>query len=113
MGVSTADRIRVAAYALCIRESLGMSSAQGAVEYIPSGEVRICTPQPRDRRAVLRAAEAVRHIREGRIPKKPLSRALHGVPVRGEVPRRRETPLGSLLGSDFGERDLRISPALR
>lgn len=82
LGVSTADRIRVAAYALCIRESLGITSAQGAVEYIPSGEVRICTPQPRDRRAVIRAAEAVRHIREGRIPKRPLSAPCTGCPFR-------------------------------
>jgi CRISPR-associated exonuclease Cas4 len=82
LGVSTADRIRVAAYALCTRESLGIPSAQGAVEYIPSGEVRICTPQPRDRRAVIRAAEAVRHIREGRIPKKPPNAPCTGCPFR-------------------------------
>jgi CRISPR-associated exonuclease Cas4 len=73
MGVSGADRIRVAAYALCVRESLGITASRGAVEYIPSGEVRVCTPQPRDRRAVIRAAEAVRRIREGHIPKRPLS----------------------------------------
>jgi len=82
LGVSTADRLRVAAYALCIRESLGISSAQGAVEYIPSGEVRVCTPQPRDRRAVLRAAEEVRHIREGKIPKKPLNAPCTGCPFK-------------------------------
>jgi len=73
LGVPAADRIRVAAYALCVRESIGISSSQGAVEYIPSGEIRICTPQPRDRRAVIRAADAVRRIREGHIPKRPFS----------------------------------------
>jgi len=73
LGVSAADRIRVAAYALCVRETLGIPSSQGAVEYIPSGEVRVCTPQPRDRRSVIRAAEAVRRIRAGQIPKKPVS----------------------------------------
>jgi len=72
IGVAMADRIRVAAYALCLRETLGINPGQGALEYIPSGEIRVCTPQPRDRRAVIRAAEAVRHIREGRIPKRPL-----------------------------------------
>ena len=82
LGVPMADRIRVAAYALCIRESLGIPSGQGAVEYIPSGEVRICTPQPRDRRAVIRAAEAVRHIREGRIPKRPVHAPCTGCPYR-------------------------------
>jgi CRISPR-associated exonuclease Cas4 len=82
LGVSTADRIRVAAYALCIRESLGISSGQGAVEYIPSGEIRICTPQPRDRRTVIRAAEAVRRIREGRIPKRPVHAPCTGCPYR-------------------------------
>ena len=80
LGVSTADRIRVAAYALCIRESLGISPGQGEVEYIPSGEARICTPQPRDRRAVIRAAEAVRHIREGRLPKRPVHAPCSGCP---------------------------------
>ena len=82
LGVSTADRIRVAAYALCIRESLGIPSGQGAVEYIPSGEIRVCTPQPRDRRAVIRAAEVVRHIREGRIPKRPVHAPCTGCPYR-------------------------------
>jgi CRISPR-associated exonuclease Cas4 len=82
LGVSTADRIRVAAYALCLRESLGITSGQGAVEYIPSGEVRVCTPQPRDRRAVIRAAEAVRHIREGIIPKRPVHAPCTGCPYR-------------------------------
>jgi CRISPR-associated exonuclease Cas4 len=82
VGVPMADRIRVAAYALCIRESLGINSSQGAVEYIPSGEVRICTPQPRDRRAVIRAAEAARHVREGRIPKRPVRAPCTGCPFR-------------------------------
>ena len=81
-GVSAADRIRVAAYALCARESLGIPSSRGAVEYIPSGEVRVCTPQPRDRRAVIRAAAAVRGIREGHIPKRPLSAPCSGCPHR-------------------------------
>jgi CRISPR-associated exonuclease Cas4 len=82
LGVPMGDRIRVAAYSLCIRESLGSSPGQGAVEYIPSGEVRTCTPQPRDRRAVIRAAEAVRHIREGRIPKRPVHAPCTGCPYR-------------------------------
>jgi CRISPR-associated exonuclease Cas4 len=82
VGISGADRIRVAAYALCIRENPGIPSAQGAVEYIPSGEVRVCTPQPRDRRAVIRAAEAVRRIREGHIPKRPLSAPCGGCQYR-------------------------------
>ena len=82
IGVPMADRIRVAAYALCLRETLGINPGQGAVEYIPSGEIRICTPQPRDRRAVIRAAEEVRHIREGRIPKRPLSAPCTGCPYK-------------------------------
>jgi CRISPR-associated exonuclease Cas4 len=82
VGLPAADRIRVAAYSLCVRESLGLSSSRGAVEYIPSGEVRICTPQPRDRRAVIRAAESVRRIREGHIPKRPLSAPCGGCPHR-------------------------------
>jgi CRISPR-associated exonuclease Cas4 len=80
VGVSAADRIRVAAYALCLRESLGIPSARGMVEYIPSGEARICTTQPRDRRAAIRAAEAVRRIREGHIPRRPVSAPCSGCP---------------------------------
>jgi CRISPR-associated exonuclease Cas4 len=82
LGVSGADRIRVAAYALCVRETLGLPSVQGAVEYIPSGEARACTPQPRDRRAVIRAAEAVRRIRGGQIPRRPVSAPCAGCPYR-------------------------------
>jgi CRISPR-associated exonuclease Cas4 len=82
IGVSAADRIRVAAYALCVRESLGIPSTRGAVEYIPSGEIRVCTPQPRDRRAVIRSAEAVRRIREGHIPRRPASAPCGGCPHR-------------------------------
>jgi CRISPR-associated exonuclease Cas4 len=81
-GVSGADRIRIAAYALCVRETLGLPSVQGAVEYIPSGEARVCTPQPRDRRAVIRAAEAVRRIRGGQIPRKPVSAPCTFCPYR-------------------------------
>ena len=82
LGVSGADRLRVAAYALCVRETLGLPSAQGAVEYIPSGELRVCTPQPRDRRAVIRAADAVRRIRGGQIPRRPVSAPCTGCPYR-------------------------------
>lgn len=82
VGVPGSDRIRVAAYSLCVRESLGLPSARGAVEYIPSGEIRVCTPQPRDRRAVIRAAEAVRRIREGHIPRKPASAPCTGCQYR-------------------------------
>jgi CRISPR-associated exonuclease Cas4 len=80
LGVSGADRLRVAAYALCVRETLGIPLAQGMVEYIHSGEARVCTPQPRDRRAVIRAADAVRRIREGQIPKRPPSPPCRGCP---------------------------------
>ena len=82
VGISAADRIRVAAYSLCIRESPGIPASRGVVEYIPSGEIRVCTPQPRDRRAVIRAAEEVRRIRMGRIPKRPLSAPCNGCPHR-------------------------------
>jgi CRISPR-associated exonuclease Cas4 len=82
LGVSGGDRLRVAAYALCVRESLGLPSARSEVEYIPSGEARVCTPQPRDRRAVIRAAEAVRRIRAGEIPRRPVSAPCSGCPHR-------------------------------
>jgi CRISPR-associated exonuclease Cas4 len=72
LGVYPADRLRIAAYALCLKETLGRELEGGCVEYIPSGIVRYCRPQPRDRRALMAALRSARRILEGEIPHKPV-----------------------------------------
>jgi CRISPR-associated exonuclease Cas4 len=70
-GVPSADRVRAAAYALCLEEERGRSLEHVALAYIPSGCLRRYTPQPRDRRAVLRALTVGRRVQEGRVPPRP------------------------------------------
>jgi CRISPR-associated exonuclease Cas4 len=70
-GLYAGDRIRIACYTLCIRETLGLEVKGGVVEHIPSGTARLCIPQPRDRRAALRAIEAAKRVNRGEVPRKP------------------------------------------
>lgn len=70
-GVASADRVRAAAYALCLEEERGRPLDHVALVYVPSGVLRRYAPQPRDRRAVLRALAAARRVQEGRVPPKP------------------------------------------
>lgn len=70
-GVSSADRVRAAAYALCLEEERGRPLDHVALAFIPSGILRRYSPQPRDRRAVLRALAAARRVQEGRVPPVP------------------------------------------
>jgi len=98
VGVLGADRIRVAAYAACLAETLGVEAESGLVEYIPSGALRTCTIQPGDRRGMLRAMTAARRVLSGSIPRKP-----HRAPCPGCMQRERctspGTPLSGLLGN--------------
>lgn len=71
-GVYAADRIRVACYCAAVRETLGLPAESGYVEYVPSGVLRICTPQPRDRRAMVQGIGAARKVMAGEIPKRPI-----------------------------------------
>ncbi|MDD3111832.1 MAG: Dna2/Cas4 domain-containing protein [Methanofollis liminatans] len=73
VGVHGADRLRIACYAACVRETLGIDVPGGWVEYVPSGVIRFCTPGPRDRRAMLRAIAAAKEVEAGTIPRKPLN----------------------------------------
>jgi CRISPR-associated exonuclease Cas4 len=91
-GVHGADRIRVAAYAACVAETLGIEAGTGLVEYIPSGVLRTCTVQPGDRRGMLRALAAARRVVAGQIPGKP-----RRAPCNGCLQRERCTPAGSSL----------------
>lgn len=70
-GIYTADRIRIACLTACVEETLGLKAVSGVVEYIPSGIARVCIPQPRDRRATLRAIRAAHRVAAGEIPDRP------------------------------------------
>lgn len=70
-GCWSADRVRIAAYLLCLKESMGIDLPGGYVEYIPDGIVRYCEPQPRDRRGLLLALKQVKKVMKGDLPEKP------------------------------------------
>lgn len=71
-GVYTADRLRVAGYAICLEEMLGMDVRGGIVEYVHSGTERPCTVESIDKRKFLRALYEARRITSGELPRKPL-----------------------------------------
>lgn len=73
MGSYAADRLRVAAIALCLEEMTGKEVAGGNIEHIPDGVVRYHAVQPRDRRQVLATLHRYRSIRGGSLPEPPLN----------------------------------------
>ena len=73
LGAAGADRLRIAAVALCLEEMTGEPVEGGSVEYIPDGIVRFHAVQPRDRRALLAVLGKARAIRNGDIPSRPLN----------------------------------------
>lgn len=73
MGTYAADRLRVAALALCLEEMTGKEVAGGTIEHIPDGVSRFHAVQPRDRRQVLAALHRYHSIIEGRLPEPPLN----------------------------------------
>ncbi len=72
-GTYAADRLRIAAYALCLEEMTGEGVDGGFVEYIPDGVSRHHKVQPRDRRQLLATLHTVRSIRHGTVPHHPLN----------------------------------------
>jgi CRISPR-associated exonuclease Cas4 len=66
------DRVRMAAYLLCLRETAEIDLAGGYMEYIPDGIVRYYEPGPRDRRALLQALKNIRLVEKGELPGKPV-----------------------------------------
>ncbi|HZD44388.1 MAG TPA: Dna2/Cas4 domain-containing protein [Methanomicrobiales archaeon] len=72
-GIYARDRIRVACYAACVQETLGLPAEGGYIEYVPSGVLRLCKPEPRDRREMLKAIRAARRVAAGEIPRRPLN----------------------------------------
>jgi len=71
-GVYAGDRIRIACYALCIKETLHLPAEAGFIEYIPSGVLRLCHPEPRDRRAMLQGIRSAQRVLAGEVPRKPV-----------------------------------------
>jgi CRISPR-associated exonuclease Cas4 len=73
LGTYAADRLRIAAIALCLEEMTGTIVAGGSVEYIPDGVSRYHEVQPRDRRQVIATLRRYAAIREGTMPEHPLN----------------------------------------
>lgn len=79
-GVYGTDRIRIACYVACLKETLGCAVAGGYVEYIADGICRFVEPQPRDRREMLRAIRAAKRVVAGELPPRPLRAPCNGCP---------------------------------
>jgi CRISPR-associated exonuclease Cas4 len=73
MGTYSADRLRIAAIALCLEEMTGSEVEGGNIEYIPDGVSRHHAVQPRDRRQVIATLHKYRSIAEGHLPEPPLN----------------------------------------
>jgi CRISPR-associated exonuclease Cas4 len=72
-GTYAADRMRVAAIALCLGEMTDREVTGGHIEYIPDGVSRLHTVQPRDRRQLIATLHRIRVIHDGQIPAHPLN----------------------------------------
>ena len=72
-GTYAADRLRIAAIALCLEEMTGKEVTGGHVEYIPDGVSRYHIVQPRDRRQLIVTLHKTRAIHEGDLPAHPLN----------------------------------------
>ena len=72
-GTYAADRMRVAAIALCLEEMTGRDVPGGHVEYIPDGISRFHAVQPRDRRQLIATLHKIRSIHAGELPQHPLN----------------------------------------
>ena len=79
-GAYGTDRLRIACYAACIKETLGHPVAGGYVEYVASGICRYVEPQPRDRREMIRAIRAAKRVVAGDLPPRPLRAPCEGCP---------------------------------
>ena len=72
-GTYAADRLRIAAIALCLGEMTGKEVTGGHVEYIPDGVSRFHEIQPRDRRQLIATLHKTRAIHEGEVPARPIN----------------------------------------
>lgn len=72
-GTYAADRLRIAAIALCLEEMTGEVVKGGHVEYIPDGVSRYHTVQPRDLRQLITTLHKIHSIHDGETPKHPMN----------------------------------------
>ena len=79
-GAYGTDRLRIACYVACLKETLGQAVAGGYVEYVASGICRFVEPEPRDRREMNRAIRAAKRVVAGEIPPRPLRAPCDGCP---------------------------------
>ncbi len=79
-GAYGADRLRIACYVACLKETLGQAVAGGYVEYVASGICRFVEPEPRDRREMIRAIRAAKRVVAGELPPRPLRAPCDGCP---------------------------------
>ena len=79
-GAYGTDRLRIACYVACLKETLGQAVAGGYVEYVASGICRFVEPEPRDRREMIRAIRAAKRVVAGEIPPRPLRAPCDGCP---------------------------------
>lgn len=96
-GVYASDRLRIAAYAVCLREMTGKDVDGGSVEYIPSGIARYCRVEPLDKRRFLRALHEARRIRNGGMPRIPLRPPCGKCPENGRCGAGQGTRLSDIL----------------
>jgi CRISPR-associated exonuclease Cas4 len=82
-GVYGTDRLRITCYVACLQETFGSKLEGGYVEYVPSGICRFVSPQPRDRREMLKAVRAAKRIAAGEVPKRPLQAPCDFCPHEG------------------------------
>lgn len=71
-GIYSSDRLRIAAYSVCLEEMLTAEIEGGCIEYIPSGMIRFCRVEPIDKRRFLRALHETRRIKNGQLPRRPM-----------------------------------------
>ncbi len=79
-GAYGTDRLRIACYVACLKETLGQAVAGGYVEYVASGICRFVEPEPRDRREMIRAIRAAKRVVAGELPPRPLRAPCDGCP---------------------------------
>ena len=96
-GAYMSDRVRIACFAACLHETLDLPIESGYIEYIPSGALRTCVPQPRDRRAMVRGIRAAQRIHAGEIPKRPLMAPCESCPHEDGCASRKGKRLSDLM----------------
>ena len=70
-GIYRSDRLRLAGYALCLREEISGAGEEGVIEYIPGGTARRYHIQPRDFRAFFHARDMAERLLHGDEPRRP------------------------------------------